>query len=105
MEVAQAEKDARETEKKDAEEPESIALEAYKAQEEAEKKRQELERKEKEAIEAEEAFEQLDEDQDGLITMSEIIQKKSFDTNRDGEVSEEEAKVSILLILLLHIIL
>lgn len=78
--------------KKAAEEPEKEALDKYRAAE-SEKKAEEMAlQKEKDEMEAREAFAHLDNDGDGVLTMQEIISRQTFDTNRDGQVSEEEAK-------------
>merc|ERR1719318_1335775 len=73
--------------KEDAEAPEKAALDYYKRIEEEEKKRQE----EEEAAAAE-YFSILDTDMDGVVTMSELQARPGLDTNKDGEVSEDEAK-------------
>ncbi|XP_045132531.1 glucosidase 2 subunit beta-like isoform X1 [Portunus trituberculatus] len=78
--------------KKAAEEPEKEALEKYRAAE-SEKKAQEIaQQKEKDEAEAREAFAHLDNDGDGVLTKEEMMSRQTFDTNRDGQVSEEEAK-------------
>jgi len=42
------------------------------------------------------AFKELDLNNDGLLTYSELQQFSKFDQNEDGEVQVEEAKVSDL---------
>ena len=69
-------------------------MEKYRAAE-SEKKAQELAlQKEKDEAEAREAFAHLDNDGDGVLTKEEMMSRQTFDTNRDGQVSEDEAKVS-----------
>lgn len=81
--------------KKTAEEPEKEALEKYRAAESEKKAQEEALAKEKEEIEAREAFEHLDNNGDGVLTLEEMMSRQTFDTNRDGQVSEEEAKVGL----------
>ncbi|XP_064079784.1 glucosidase 2 subunit beta-like isoform X1 [Macrobrachium nipponense] len=78
--------------KKIAEEPEKEALEHYNAIEAERKAQREAEQKAKDEAEAREAFAHLDNDGDGVLTVTELQSRQTFDTNRDGEVSEEEAK-------------
>merc|ERR1719470_389879 len=78
--------------KEEAEAPEKEALDYYKRIEEEEKKRQEEEEAASVAAEATEYFSLLDTDNDGTITMAELQARPGLDTNKDGEVSEDEAK-------------
>merc|ERR1719466_717012 len=78
--------------KDEAEAPEKEALDYYKRIEEEEKKRQEEEEAATAAAEAAEYFSILDTDMDGVVTMAELQARPGLDTNKDGEVSEDEAK-------------
>jgi len=78
--------------KDEAEIPEKEALDYYRKIEEEEKKRQEEEQAAKDAAEAADYFAQLDTDNDGLVTIAELQARPGLDTNKDGEVTEEEAK-------------
>jgi len=78
--------------KDDAEVPEKEALDYYKRIEEEEKKRQEEEEAAAAAAKAEEYFSILDTDQNGVVNMAELQARPGLDTNKDGEVSEDEAK-------------
>lgn len=62
--------------------------------EEERKAKEETDKKFKEEEEAREAFQHLDNDRDGVLTLEELRSRQTFDTNRDGEVTEEEARVS-----------
>ena len=86
----------REELKKVAEEPEKAALEKYTVIEAEKKAQRDAEQKIKDETDAREAFAHLDNDGDGILTIGELRSRQTFDTNRDGEVSEEEAKVSEL---------
>jgi len=85
-------KDEAQALKEEAEKPEKEALDYYRQIEEEEKKRQEEEKAAHEAAEAAEYFSQLDTDQDGQVTVAELQARHGLDTNKDGEVSEDEAK-------------
>jgi len=76
----------------EAETPEKEALDYYKRIEEEEKKKQEEADAAASAAESAEYFSVLDTDNDGSVTMSELQARPGLDTNKDGEVSEEEAK-------------
>merc|ERR1712142_1276655 len=78
--------------KDEAEAPEREALDYYKRIEEEEKKRQEEEEAAAAAAEATEYFAILDTDADGVVAMAELQARPGLDTNKDGEVSEDEAK-------------
>lgn len=79
--------------KKQAEELESMALEKYKPAETEQPTTEEIggEEEEDSAIEAEDYFRILDSDSSGTLTIIELQTKATFDKNRDGVVSEEEA--------------
>lgn len=81
--------------KKAAEEPEKEALEKYNVAESEKKAQEEALTKEKDEAEAREAFAHLDNNDDGVLTLEEMMSRQTFDTNRDGQVSEEEAKVGL----------
>jgi len=85
-------KDVKQKLKDDAEAPEQAALDYYKRIEEEEKKKQEEEEAASAAAEAAKYFSILDTDLDGVVTMTELQARPGLDTNKDGEVSEEEAK-------------
>ncbi|XP_045592819.1 glucosidase 2 subunit beta isoform X2 [Procambarus clarkii] len=78
--------------KKTAEEPEKLALEKYLDAEAEKKAKAEEEEKKKDEAEAREAFAHLDNNGDGFLTIEELQSRQTFDTNRDGQVSQEEAK-------------
>jgi len=85
-------KTLRENEKEVAEAPEKEALDYYrKLEEEEQRKKDEAEKAVKEA-EAAEYFTMLDLDGDGQVGLTELQARPGLDTNKDGEVSEEEAK-------------
>lgn len=91
-EEAEKVKAEKEEAKQIAEEPEKVALEQYTEIETERKEKEEADQKAKDDIEAREAFAHLDNDGDGILTMIELQSRQTFDTNRDGEVSEDEAK-------------
>ncbi|XP_042879152.1 glucosidase 2 subunit beta-like isoform X2 [Penaeus japonicus] len=91
-EEAEAMRNEKEEIKKIAEEPEKEALEKYNTIEQERKAKAEEEQKAKEDAEAREAFSHLDNDGDGILTVAELQSRQTFDTNRDGEVTAEEAK-------------
>ncbi|KAK2718699.1 hypothetical protein QYM36_005881 [Artemia franciscana] len=82
----------REALKEAAEIPEKEALEKHRAMEEEIRSQRQASEKQKRDEEALAAFEQLDSNQDGVLTSDEIMAKPIFDQNGDGLVSEEEAK-------------
>lgn len=82
--------------KKQAEELESVALEKYKPAETeqsstAEETVGEEEEEDSSVSEAEDYFKMLDSDSSGTVTTIELQTRATFDKNRDGAVSEEEA--------------
>lgn len=82
----------REQIKKTAEEQESVALEAYRLIIDAEKQRKADLAAQETRVEAEEKFTLFDSNDDGVIEIGEITTRVQFDSNRDGQVDEEEAK-------------
>ncbi|XP_013782158.1 glucosidase 2 subunit beta-like, partial [Limulus polyphemus] len=82
--------------RKEAEEKEKAALDKYKAEEEEKKRQKEeyemLQQQQEEKANAEDAFNNLDMNEDGIITVNELQLFRKFDQNGDGVVSEEEAK-------------
>jgi len=74
-----------------AEAPEKAALAEYQRVEDERKQREDEEEKRKSEAEAIEMFELIDSDGDGKITVVEIQARATFDRNKDGSVSEEEA--------------
>ncbi|GIX89406.1 glucosidase 2 subunit beta [Caerostris extrusa] len=82
--------------KNEAEEKENGVLAAYKSVKEEQMKKQEeiemLQHQEMEKKNAAAAFQELDLDQDNVLTYQELQQFLKFDSNSDGRVSEEEAK-------------
>ncbi|XP_071532551.1 glucosidase 2 subunit beta isoform X1 [Panulirus ornatus] len=91
-EEAEAVRNEKEEVKKTAEEPEKIALEKYQAVEEERKAKIDADKKAKDEAEAREAFAHIDNNGDGVLTVEELQSRQTFDTNRDGQVSEEEAR-------------
>jgi len=80
--------------KKQAEELESLALEKYKPVETEQPTTEETVDEEEEDLnvsEAEDYFKILDSDSSGTVTIVELQTRATFDKNRDGVVSEEEA--------------
>ncbi|XP_042213178.1 glucosidase 2 subunit beta-like isoform X2 [Homarus americanus] len=91
-EEADAVRSEKEEIKKAAEEPEKLALEENQAFEAEKKAEAEAEEKRKDLAEARTAFVILDNNGDGILTVGELQSRQTFDTNRDGQVSMEEAK-------------
>merc|ERR1711892_179860 len=88
----EASKENKQKYKEETEAPEKEALDYYRRIEEEEKKKQEEEEAASAAAEAAKYFSILDTDLDGVVTMTELQARPGLDTNKDGEVSEEEAK-------------
>lgn len=82
----------KETLKKEAEELENQVLEQYRKIEEENRKRKEEEELANTKPEAIDTFKKFDTNQDGQVDISEIQAHSTFDRDRNGEVSEEEAK-------------
>ncbi|KAJ8961626.1 hypothetical protein NQ314_005878 [Rhamnusium bicolor] len=78
--------------KKEAEELESAALEYYRKLEEEIKKKKAEEEAARNRAEALENFNKFDSNQDGYVDITELQTRQNFDKDRNGEVSEEEAK-------------
>jgi len=91
----EAERDVKKQAKENAEGPEKEALDFYRQIEEEERKKEEELEQRKRDYAAEETFFSLDSDQDGSVTVAELMKRPELDTNKDGEVSEEEAKFFI----------
>jgi len=85
-------KEVKEQEKEAAEGPEKEALEFYRKVEEEERRKKEESEAAARDAEAGEYFAILDTDADGLVTLEELKARSGLDTNKDGEVSEDEAK-------------
>merc|ERR1712013_828762 len=85
-------KELKEQEKEAAEGPEKEALEFYRKVEEEERRKKEESEAASRDAEAGEYFAILDTDADGLVTLEELRARSGLDTNKDGEVSEDEAK-------------
>jgi len=85
-------KELKEQEKEAAEGPEKEALEFYRKVEEEERRKKEESEAAARDAEAGEYFAILDTDADGLVTLEELRARSGLDTNKDGEVSEDEAK-------------
>lgn len=83
-------KEAAEAQKSAAEEAENAALEVYRAQEEEARQQKALQEQQEERNEAHEAFFNLDSNQNNLLELREIQVKQTFDTNKDGQVSDDE---------------
>ncbi|XP_046389070.1 glucosidase 2 subunit beta isoform X2 [Ischnura elegans] len=75
-----------------AEEAERGALERYKKLEEQEREQRRAEDDNEEEREMFDKFQLLDSNHDGKIDMGELQARNTFDQNRDGAVSEDEAK-------------
>ncbi|XP_029155850.1 glucosidase 2 subunit beta [Nylanderia fulva] len=96
-EEAELMKKEKEILKTQAEERETLALEKYKPVEQeqqetaTEERTGEEEEESKEVSEAEDYFKILDSDSSGTITLAELQTRATFDKDRDGAVSEEEA--------------
>ncbi|XP_067001221.2 glucosidase 2 subunit beta [Anabrus simplex] len=71
---------------------ENNALEKYRKVEEEEKEKQQEIEKNADEREAFELFQRLDSNQDNKLQISELQTQQTFDQNRDGGISEEEAK-------------
>jgi len=78
--------------KEEAEAPEKEALDYYRKIEEEVQRREEEEKAARTAAEAESYFRDLDTDQNGEVSLAELQARPGLDTNKDGEVTEEEAK-------------
>lgn len=78
--------------KKEAEELENQALQQYKIIEEEQKRAKQEEENKKFKEEALDAFTLFDSNKDGKLEISELQTRPTFDRDRDGEISEEEAK-------------
>merc|ERR1719295_786267 len=85
-------KELKEKEKEAAEGPEKEALEFYRKVEEEERRKKEESEAAARDAEAGEYFAILDSDADGVVTIEELRARSGLDTNKDGEVSKEEAK-------------
>ncbi|XP_065333616.1 glucosidase 2 subunit beta [Cloeon dipterum] len=92
QEEAEALKAEKEAIKKQAEELETAALAVYREAEELEKERRAQLSKEENEKEAKSMFELFDADKDGRISIPELMTKQEFDQNRDGQVTNEEAR-------------
>merc|ERR1712106_276109 len=88
----EASKENKQKYKEETEAPEKEALDYYRRIEEEEKKKQEEEEAASAAAEAAKYFSILDTDLDGVVTMTELQARPGLDTNKNGDVSEEEAK-------------
>ncbi|EEZ98119.2 glucosidase 2 subunit beta [Tribolium castaneum] len=71
---------------------ENKSLEVYRKLEEEEKQRKAEAEAQKTRQEATETFTKFDSNQDGLVDIAELQTRQSFDKDRNGEVSVEEAK-------------
>ncbi|XP_076046175.1 glucosidase 2 subunit beta isoform X2 [Oratosquilla oratoria] len=89
---AEGERGEKEAVKNEAEEKEKAALEKYRVIMEEKDAAKRAEEQAKEEQEAREAFAHLDSDADGILVVDELISRSMFDTNRDGQVTPEEAK-------------
>jgi protein kinase C substrate 80K-H len=86
----EAQKEALRLEKEAVEAPEKEALDFYRQLEEQENQKKELEEKRIKDEEAEQYFLNLDLDKDGFLSRVELQTRPGLDTNKDGEVSEDE---------------
>jgi len=78
--------------KDEVEVPEKEALQFYRQLEDEERKKREEKEKAVEDAKAAEYFRELDIDGDGTVTVAELQARPGLDTDKNGEVSEEEAK-------------
>ncbi|GAB6032758.1 hypothetical protein CHUAL_011625 [Chamberlinius hualienensis] len=86
-------KNEKQTVKSAAEELEKAALDKHKSEEEQRKELEEQTKQdEKDKLDAIDAFNDLDANQDRKVTLDEIQAKWVFDTDKDGIVTDEEAK-------------
>ncbi|KAL3278573.1 hypothetical protein HHI36_016119 [Cryptolaemus montrouzieri] len=92
LEEAKRVKAEKEKLKNEAEELESNALDYYRKLEEEENNQKAQAEALKNKNEALLAFDRYDENKDGKIAFSELQQYQTFDKDKNGEVSEEEAK-------------
>lgn len=90
-EEAELIKKEKESLKKEAEEKEKIALDKYKPPEPEQTEAEKEEAREERLNEAEDYFRLLDSDSSGTVTIVELQTRITFDKDRNGEVSEEEA--------------
>lgn len=93
FEEAERTKKEREVVKKTAEDRESAALEKYKPPEPEPQPDANVQEEEKELAqeEAQEYFKLLDSDGSGTVSIAELQTRVTFDKNKNGEVSREEA--------------
>lgn len=77
--------------KDEAEVPEKKALEEYSRMADEKKVNDEAEEKQREEEEAIQMFDLLDSDSNGVLTVSELQVRSTFDRDKDGQVSEQEA--------------
>lgn len=92
IEQAEALKVEREKIKEAAEQQEGVALDAYKQIIETDKQQKADLAAQESRAEAEEKFKLFDSNGDGLVEINDITTRIQFDSNRDGQVDEEEAK-------------
>lgn len=99
--LAQLEKDKAEAEKikaekealkNDLENKENEALKVYREADEQEKQRKAAQEREAEIKAAVEQFEKYDLDNDDKLTLDEVREVQVFDSNKDGDVDEEDIK-------------
>lgn len=89
---AQALKDDRENIKRDAEALEKAAMDIYQATIEHEKAIRKEAATSENIKEAQDTFKRFDSNGNGFLEVAELQTRIQFDRNRDGEVSEEEAR-------------
>lgn len=85
-------KKEKETLKQEIEELENQALQQYRILEEEQKRLKQEEEAQKLKEEALDAFNLFDSNKDGQVDISELQTRPTFDRDRDGEITEEEAK-------------
>ncbi|CAG7818739.1 unnamed protein product [Allacma fusca] len=91
LQQAESQKEDKQRVKEEVEAPEKEALEKHRQLEEEKRRKEDEEEKSKSEAEAENIFNLLDSNEDGLITADEIKTRQTFDRNKDGAVSDEEA--------------
>lgn len=89
---AEAIKKEKEMLKQEIEKLENAALEKYRVIEEEQKKLKQEQENEKQRKEALDAFMTFDTNQDGKLEISELQTRPTFDRDRDGEITEQEAR-------------
>ena len=91
LQQAETTKNEKQQAKEEAESPEKEALERHRQLEDEKRRQEEEEEKSRTMNEAENLYNLLDSNEDGVISIDEIKTRQTFDRNKDGVVSDEEA--------------